>query len=142
MFSAKQVRKLNITVMVMVRVQCCVVNDGFWIQRESPSCTRDPAGDILAPRDPDPRNPANPEKDSGYRRAAYPPFTPTVLPQTLGPGGRKRGRVGGTPADMRARRRIGIIPHPFRRVPVAGATAATAGSHCVVRDMPVEVTGR
>ena len=45
------------------------------------------------------------------------------------PGGRKRGRVGGTPADMRARRlRIGIIPHPCRRVPVAGATAATAGS--------------
>ena len=52
MFSAKQVRKLNITVMVMVRVQCCVVNDGFWIQRETPSWTRDPAGNILAPRDP------------------------------------------------------------------------------------------
>ena len=37
MFSIKWLKILILTVMVMVRVQYCVVKHGFWIQRATPS---------------------------------------------------------------------------------------------------------
>ena len=56
-FSFKWWRNPIITKMVMVRVQYCGVNDGFWIQRASPSfylppATRRLGRQVLAPRDP------------------------------------------------------------------------------------------